>query len=213
MGEISGGRGTVFVFWIKGLTFGLVAAAPVGPMSLLCLHRAFERGVKAGVLTGLGIACGDLLYSSLAAGGWTAFASGGSWMRAVQIAGGLYLVWIGTGILRRKSEHTPVEEPQAVNVWLSAFLLTLANPPTILIYLALFSSVLPSAGLSAWETVALPAGVFCGSFLWWVFLTCGATRVGQRLSPTAFKRINVVSGLILIAFGLWAVTQGWGRFG
>jgi threonine/homoserine/homoserine lactone efflux protein len=195
---------------LKGLAFGASAAAPVGPMSLLCLHRTFERGRTVGILTGLGIACGDLTYSSLAAGGWSAVAPGALWVRAVQIAGGLYLVWIGTAIFRRKSEHTPIEEPKAVNVWLSAFLLTLANPPTILIYLTFFSTVIPSENFTPLATAALPAGVFCGSFLWWVFLAGVATRMGKKLSPSSFRRINVASGLVLTAFGLWAVLKGFG---
>jgi len=176
-------------------------------MSLLCLHRTFANGRKAGILTGLGIACGDLTYSSLAAGGCTAFSPGSAWVRVVQTAGGLFLVWIGAKTFRLKTEHAPVDEPKAVKEWLSAYLLTLANPPTILIYLALFSSVVPVTGLSHREAVFLPAGVFCGSFLWWVFLTCAAAQMGERLSPRTFRRINVLSGVFLVAFGLWAVLR------
>lgn len=51
---------------VQGLFIGLAVAAPVGPMSVLCMRRTLVRGWAAGIGTGLGIACGDGIYGRLA---------------------------------------------------------------------------------------------------------------------------------------------------
>jgi len=52
---------------IKGIGIGLAVAAPVGPMSVLCMRRTLTKGWRYGFNTGLGIASGDGIYASVAA--------------------------------------------------------------------------------------------------------------------------------------------------
>ncbi len=44
---------------IRGLAAGLIIAAPVGPVNLLCIRRTLEKGWKSGVVSGLGAALAD----------------------------------------------------------------------------------------------------------------------------------------------------------
>jgi len=53
----------------RGLALGFAVAAPVGPMSLLCIRRTLVGGFSAGVLSGLGVATADALYGAVAAFG------------------------------------------------------------------------------------------------------------------------------------------------
>jgi threonine/homoserine/homoserine lactone efflux protein len=61
-------------FW-KSLSIGLAVAAPVGPMSLLCIHRTLDHGQGAGLIFGAGVAAADLTYAAIAAFGVTAVSS------------------------------------------------------------------------------------------------------------------------------------------
>jgi threonine/homoserine/homoserine lactone efflux protein len=36
---------------IRGLTAGLIIAAPVGPVNLLCIRRTLEKGWKSGMIS------------------------------------------------------------------------------------------------------------------------------------------------------------------
>jgi threonine/homoserine/homoserine lactone efflux protein len=56
----------------KGLFFGFVLAAIVGPMWVLCFRRTLEQGSAVGLASGLGIAAADGLYGAIAAFGLTA---------------------------------------------------------------------------------------------------------------------------------------------
>ncbi len=54
-------------FLLKGLGIGLALAAPVGPMSILCIRRTLRDGPLFGIVSGLGIASADAAYGAVAA--------------------------------------------------------------------------------------------------------------------------------------------------
>jgi threonine/homoserine/homoserine lactone efflux protein len=56
----------------RGLVLGIMIAAPVGPIGLLCMRRTLQRGFTIGFATGLGAACADTLFGAVAALGVTA---------------------------------------------------------------------------------------------------------------------------------------------
>ncbi|MDE2572989.1 MAG: LysE family transporter, partial [bacterium] len=55
--------------FFKGAVLGILIAAPVGPMSVLCMRRALEHGWIVGVFSGLGVALADGFYAGCAAFG------------------------------------------------------------------------------------------------------------------------------------------------
>jgi putative LysE/RhtB family amino acid efflux pump len=205
------GEGLLFA---KGALLGLSIAAPVGPMALLCLRTTLARGFRVGLLAGLGIAAGDVFYAGLAAFGFVAAASlltgQQSWLG---LLGGLYLVWFGAGTMLRP----PVPDPRpprrgtGLAAFTSAFLLTLANPPTIMIFAAIFASLgLVEAQRALSPAVAVVAGVLVGSGGWWVIFAGVVSRLRGHLSGQLLAWINRVSGAVLAAFGLWAVAGALG---
>lgn len=198
-------------FFLKGLLVGLAVAAPVGPMSVLCVRRCLNDGVLAGLLSGLGIAAADAAYAAAAGFG---LASVSRFLLdhqfALRTVGGLALIGIAVRIF---FAALPTAEKNATQgtlpgAFLSCFLLTLANPTTILSFLAIF------AGLGLVEqtqdygvAASLVLGVFLGSTLWWVLLTGAIGTLRTRLTLTALVWINRLSAAILLAFGLWALAS------
>ncbi len=84
--------------------FGLAVAAPVGPMSLLCMRRTLAQGWRQGLATGAGIAAGDGVYAGVAVLGLAGLSS---FMlaheRPLHLAAGLFLLYLGlrTAFARR----------------------------------------------------------------------------------------------------------------
>ena len=79
-------------------------------------------------------------------------------------------------------------------VFASAYLLTLANPPTILFFAGLFASI---AAWSTFEQAAVFAlGIFTGSLLWWLALTGLVAGCAAKLAPNVLAWINRLSGLV-----------------
>src|SRR5271157_5772586 len=55
----------VELLW-KGLAAGVAIAAPVGPVNVLVISRAIEKGWRSGLVSGVGAALADTLYGSIA---------------------------------------------------------------------------------------------------------------------------------------------------
>lgn len=196
-------------FLVKGLLLGLSIAAPVGPIGVLCIRRTIAYGFFAGFAGGLGTALADAFYAGLAAFGFSAVlgdvVAGNAWFR---IAGAAFLLWLGwkTWNAGPAEREAKVSARTLAGTFAATFALTLANPATIATFAALFLAMgLGDTGGSHDAGVALVAGVFAGSLLWWIVLSTAVVAVREKLGPRAMVAINRGAGLLLIGFGLWVV--------
>jgi len=187
----------------KSIVLGLSIAAPVGPIGILCIRRSIVEGRSAGLVCGLGAATADAVYGALGGFALTSLSvwlvSGRVWMTA---GGSAFLLYLGVKTFR-SSAPTPAVG-SATGAYFSTFLLTLANPLTILSFTAAFAGM-GAAAVGYSGVVTMLAGVFAGSALWWLMLTALAGAARGRLTPTVFATINRVSGLILLGFGLYTL--------
>lgn len=192
----------------KGVLLGLSVAAPVGPIGVLCIRRTLEGGMARGLATGLGAATADMCYGATAAVGISAVThtliSLQGWLH---VAGGLFLGWLGLTTILSQPAASAAAAQERRGLWgayLSTVTLTLANPSTILSFIAIFASI-SLGGHGVGQTIALVLGIFSGSALWWVVLSGTIHMVRQRLPVTLLLWVNRLSGLILIGFALWAI--------
>ena len=51
-------------------------------------------------------------------------------------------------------------------------------------------------------------GVFVGSAAWWLVLATLVSALRTRLTPRVFRGVNVVSGLVIVAFGVQSRAVG-----
>jgi len=193
------------MFFLKGLLFGFLLAATVGPMWVLCFRRTVAQGALAGFVSGMGIAVADGLYGTVAAFGLTAI-SGFLLQHSfwIGLTGGIFLLYLGVATLLAKPALNGEDEEKISHskAFLSTLGLTLANPPTILAFAAIFAGL----GLVAsdYATAALVVlGVFLGSAAWWIALALGAGWLRARIGPQLLRAINIVSGLSILGFALW----------
>lgn len=197
--------------FLKGLAFGFVLAATVGPMWMLCFRRTIASGALTGFVSGMGIAVADGIYGAVAAFGLTAVSGlllgQKLWLG---LLGGAFLVYLGIRALTA-APAAPADEAvrklPLASAFLSTLALTLANPPTILAFAAIFAGLglAQSADFAAAALVTL--GVFLGSASWWVILAAAAGWLHSRVGPGLVRAINLVSGVSILAFALWQFAQ------
>jgi threonine/homoserine/homoserine lactone efflux protein len=193
--------------FLEGLIIGFAVAAPVGPIGILCIRRTLNHGPLAGFLSGLGAATADTAYGFVAAFGLTAVSGFlldmENWLR---LGGGTFLIWLGIRAWRsRPSEDQAAETKRGLGLlagYLATTALTLANPSTILSFLAIFAGLGLASETRAYSDASiLVVGVFIGSAAWWLFLAFLASVFRQKLGGTGMKWINRLSAILLAAFG------------
>ena len=199
------------LLFCKSMLLGLAVAAPLGPIGVLCINRTLERGFWAGVAGGMGTALADAIYACLAAIGFSALTATlttlAPWLK---LAGGLFMLWLGCKSLRPNPRRAAApartnEIKELSGTIASTFLLTLTNPVTIFSFAALFAGLGVTDTPGAINALAVVAGVFLGSLLWW-FLLSGGVALAQRRLPEGFSLCaSRMSGVILMGFGFYAL--------
>ncbi|AFZ31041.1 Lysine exporter protein (LYSE/YGGA) [Gloeocapsa sp. PCC 7428] len=190
-------------FLLQGMILGFSIAAPVGPIGVLCIRRTLAHGHTAGLVSGLGAATADAFYGCIAGFGLTLVSNflvnQQLWIRLI---GGIFLCYLGikTFLSKPAEVSASVKSNSLFGSYASTLFLTLANPATILSFVAIFAGLGVVEG-SYFDAIILVIGVFIGSALWWLFLSFGIDVLRSRFSQRGFVWINRTSGIILIVFG------------
>jgi threonine/homoserine/homoserine lactone efflux protein len=206
-------------FLLKGLLVGIVIAVPVGPVGVLCIRRTILDGRLAGLFSGLGAATADSVFGIIAGFGLTVISDSLFYYQdLLRIGAAAFLLYVGVTSLmwdpntRRRSD----EDPQGLfGDFASTFVLTITNPVTILSFIAIFGAI-GFTGEEATMTHAaiLVAGVWCGSFLWWISLIAATGLLRMTFQRQHLVWINRGSGGILVfaavmLIGSLLLEHGW----
>ncbi len=192
-----------------GMVVGVLLAMPFGPVNLLGIQRAVERGFFGGMAAGLGIMLGDGLIALGAALGVNAMSGAiREYRTAIQIVGGLAL--LGAGIKLYLTEPTLVTDTHAAKATLwdyiwdipQTFLLTITNPGALLGLVAIFGGVSSFVEVESYVDVfTMVAAIMGGSFCYWFIVSQRISQYRHRFDKVQLGKINRIAGLILIGFG------------
>lgn len=194
-----------------GFIIGILVAAPVGPVNVLCIQRAIVRGLWGGVAAGLGAVLGDGLIALSAAMGVGAISGVVTYHRtAIQLVGGVVLIAFGWHLyMTLPSVDTP--EPNGNGngslrnyLWdvPKTFFLTVTNPGAVLGLFAIFGGISTFVEVRGpVEALLMVAAVMTGSLSWWLGLSYVVARLRGRLSLERLGLINKVAGFALVVFG------------
>lgn len=209
--NIQGGAVDLSNNFIKAFTFGIMLAAPVGPMALLTIRTTMCSGSLSGLSTGIGAATGDALYamvSFLGIASVTTFFS--SHQFYIQLTG--CMMMIAFAIYLFVTQRSITEElvcgikDHRIHRYLKLFgtsvALALANPPTISIFIA-GSSMLKIFPGNITESLVLALTVWTASALWYVGVVYVIFYLRARSTLNFIRYLNVVSIIFLLLFSAW----------
>jgi threonine/homoserine/homoserine lactone efflux protein len=195
----------------------------VGPIGLLVIERTLRQGFAAGLATGLGAAVADALYGAVGAFGVVVLVT------ALQAAalplmwgGSLFLLWLAWRTWQRAGDASAAAVGTVGGAgdsgdsgaaalgaaFAGTVLLTLANPATVLSFVAVFGSLagsLPAGAGAAGHAPWMVAGVLAGSALWWLLLAAAVALARHRVGPRERRWVGRGAALLLAAFALWAL--------
>jgi len=189
---------------IRGLVAGLIIAAPVGPVNVLCMRRTIEKGWKSGVISGFGATLADTLYGAIA--GFSISLVIDFLLREeywIRLIGGMALIGIGVIYYFRTPGTLKADADEEANSdFISALLLTLTNPTTVLSFIAVLATLGLGERRPLWQTSLLVGGIFVGAMIWWIVLVAAINLLRDKFNDRGIRWMNRVGGLAIALFGL-----------
>jgi len=198
----------------SGIIIGLIVAAPIGPVNLICIRRTLANGPLNGFFAGLGAALGDGVFAVVTGFGLTAISQGiEGYSTLLKLAGGLMLLGFGIHIFRsdvsvlRDAEASPPRDggPRPlIRAIASTFALTITNPATLFGFAALFAGLSSLTGGEAtfFDASVTVLGVIWGSTLWWFTVTAIVGIFHRHIDTGVMRSINHVFGAAVTTFGV-----------
>jgi threonine/homoserine/homoserine lactone efflux protein len=166
------------------------------------MRRTLTRGWLHGISTGAGIAVGDGIYAAVAALGLAGVSSFMiAYERPLHAAAGLLLLYLGVRTIWHRPSDSDLPTPRerlagsARAAFAGAVLLTLTNPPTIVMFAAIFAALSPPDGFQPGTALVTVAGVTAGSLVWWFVLTGAVSLFRHAIGVTARRWIDRIAGI------------------
>lgn len=206
-----------------GLIIGVLVAAPVGPVNVLCIQRAIERGFFGGVAAGIGSVLGDGLIALFAGLGVGAVSGAVVAHRSIiEIIGGLAFVGFGLRLFLTKPNLIMASDPDpaTASIWTYAwdipqtFFLTITNPGAVLGLFAIFGGVSTFVEVkSNIDVFLMVAAIMAGSMMWWLTLSRFISRHRHRIGSEQLHKVNRIAGILLAGFGVILMVEGIAKSG
>lgn len=194
------------VFVLSGIILNITPGAD----TVYILSRSISQGRKAGVFSVLGISCGSVTHTILAAFGLSAVLAGAPIaFNAVRIAGAAYLCCLGLRMLAAKDpfDHVSVknEAISYAKIFRQGYLTNLLNPKVALFFLSFLPQfVNVTAGGGPVSFLFLGATFIFTGTLWCLLLALCASSLssGLRRSRMISSVLNKLCGIVFIGLGV-----------
>lgn len=198
-----------------GFLVGVLIALPMGPVNLLGLQRAMERGFFGGVAAGLGIMLGDSLIALVAALGVNALTGTiREYRTIIQIVGGLAMMVAGARLYFTLPRFHSIEEAEAASLsdfaWdiPQLFLLTVTNPGAVLGLVAIFGGISSFVEVASYvDAITMVGAIAGGSLSYWVVVSRLIGGFRHHIDERRMAQINRIAGVALVAFGLLLIGE------
>ena len=191
--------------WITIGSVCLAGAMSPGPSLAVVVKNTIAGGRSRGMATGLGHGIGVGIYAFGAVVGVAALVD--AWpnaVRAIELLGGVYLVWLGIGALRHAGAGADDNHDSAGRSgFLEGFAVAFLNPKIAVFFLALLGSLLPSDATALDRAGVAGLAMFIDAF-WYMFaaLALATTGAADWLRDRGLW-VDRVLGVLLIAVGLY----------
>jgi threonine/homoserine/homoserine lactone efflux protein len=191
-----------------------------GPDSLVVVRGLVRHGRRGGARTAVGVLGGLVVWVAATAHGLSALLQASEvGYEIIKIVGACYLVWIGVRSLlsiRRTTAEVAVEGdgPMAPapllggSGFVAGFVTDLLNPKVGVFFVSFLPAFVPAGYPVGWTTFALGA--------WYAVLTAcyflgliavSGTVAGWMRSPRIRRRLDALTGMVLLGFGIRLATE------
>ena len=202
----------------RGLYVGIAASITVGPVAVLCIQRTLSKNRKAGIVSGLGVACADTFMAMFALFFYSLLqASIEQYSTLLRIVAGILVVIFGVYIfLQNPVPQIRRNRAGKSSLWqdfASIFGFTIANFVMVVPYILTFFAIFKISGADMTGNgfdgfllaVCTIIGFLGGATAWWFTLACVINLFRRRFRPRHMLTINHVAGLLIGLLGVYTI--------
>jgi L-lysine exporter family protein LysE/ArgO len=194
--------------FISYIILGLSLSAPMGPINAAQLDKGIRFGFFHAWLVGVGGMVADGIFMLLIYFGVSQFIDTPVIKLFLWAFGFIVLTYTGIeSILKSgsitKPSHQTLNETKG-KAFRTGFFMAISNPLSILFWLGIYGSILAhtSGSYEAGQLFLYSMGIFLGITLWDLTMAGVATGARKLVSPMILRVISIISGLILMGFGI-----------
>ncbi len=197
----------------KGLLLGLMLSISVGPVIFSIIKQSISNGIKGGLVFILGVSASDITLVVIGNAFTELFRSLLTYKTPIGIAGSALLIALGIYTIFFKkikingTSGTPTirfSKQEIIKIFLSGYLINTLNPGAIVFWI---TATTPFITYSLLERTILFATCLTLVFIFDIVKVVLAGKIRQKLTPKIIHIINVLSGIILLGFGIAVI---WG---
>lgn len=196
--------------WISFAVATAIFACMPGPAILYMTAQTLAHGRKAGFLAALGIHIGCYVHVAAAALGLAALLNHAPVVyTAIKLAGAVYLVWLGAGMLLGVAKHGAAAEKAEPGVLRDSILVEILNPKTALFFVTFLPQFVDPAASMPVSLQFLVFGLLVNLALSIadVAAVLLASLTLARLAENGGRLVPRACGSILIGLGLMLASR------
>ena len=194
---------------LNGVISGIVLAFLIGPVFFTIIQTSIERGFGSGAMVAVGVSLSDAFYITLTYLGVYQLFDNGSFREYLAYFGGMVLLIFGIYYLFIKSKQLSRFDPENVQINNplkligKGFVINGLSPMVLIFWLGTVGVATTKFGYATPQK-AVP---FFASIVSTVFVTDLlkaklADKLRRLLTPQFIRKLNMVLGFVLLAFGL-----------
>ncbi|WP_017295549.1 LysE family translocator [Geminocystis herdmanii] len=193
------------------LFIAIVLLALIPSVSVLAVSlRSVTYGFTHGVLTTMGIVSGDIIFILLAIYGLTFLSEiTGNFFTFLKLLGGGYLIWLGIGLWKAKSQEINLEINQKssfIASFLMGLFISLGDLKAIFFYLSFLPAFVDLSTISIMDTLIIIAMATIGVGGTKLIYALMGDKTSYLLKKSQMmKTINRVAGTLIISIGLFLI--------
>ena len=194
---------------LKGLRFGLALQLAIGPICLFILYTAISHGLPKALTAVLGVLLADSLMILLALlGVGTIIEKSPRAKTLLKNFGALILLLFGLNMLAgsigvQLFAQAKISTPDLSNhIFLTALLLTLANPLTIIFWSGIFSAKIVQENMAGKDLKLFALGCIISTLLFLTAISLLGTFYQQTIPSALINNLNTAVGLFMLYFAL-----------
>jgi threonine/homoserine/homoserine lactone efflux protein len=210
----------IFSAALAGFVTALVfSSIPVGPINLTILNEGARRGFLWAMLIGLGASAMETIYCAIAFTGFSSFFDNRVVKASMELFSFVFLLFLGAKFLFAQTVNVPLKldaasekiearldkKLQPHSAFATGFVRVMGNLGVLLFWIVLAANFMAhdwvADKISA--KAACVAGVALGTNAWFCALSFGVSRAHRRFSEQTLLRLQHISGICLIAVGLF----------